>query len=198
MKIEPVFKEKLEVGRFYSVPTVYGLFGYKYDDWPVLGPMHDDIEVIGFPHVHYHYDFRFFNDRQWSFALRYTWGGSPHGMVMSHNPDHPETKPGAVVFRRRKCSREYPEFPREKALPGWLPKLEEKYWAATVKDWICPHKGASLRGLPMDKDGCITCPLHGLRWDIESGQLANAAATRRRKRVEAGQMEMDLQVDGRR
>lgn len=171
MKTEPIFKEQLEIGKFYSVPTVFGLFGYKYDHWPVLGPMHDDKEVIGFPYVHYHYDFRFFNISQWDFALRYTMGGPPHGMVMSYNPELTGTKPGPIIFRRRKCQREYPEFPSEIASSGWLPKLQEKYRDATLKDWTCPHKGASLRGLPIDEAGCVTCPLHGLRWNIETGKL---------------------------
>lgn len=173
MKIEPVFESELTIGKFYSVPTVHGLFGYKWDDWPVLGPAHDDQEIIGFPYVHYHYDFRFFNADQWAFALRYT-GGTPNKMVMSHNPDCPETKLGAIAFRRRKCAREYPRFPLPtyKGKWGWLPALIEKYKDAVVKDWICPHRGASLRGLPVDEAGCVTCPLHGLRWNIETGQMA--------------------------
>ncbi len=172
MRIEPVFKEKLEIGKFYLVPTVYGPLGFRLDYWPVLGPMHDDIEVIGFPLSHYHYDFRFFNSDQWACLLRYTRYGSPNGAVMYHNPDNPETKPGPIIFRRRKCQREYPDFPFVRAEGGWLPKLREKYKAAIMKDFTCPHKGASLRGLPIDgAAGCVTCPLHGLRWNIETGEL---------------------------
>lgn len=123
MKVEPVFKETLEVGKFYSVPTAFGLFGYKYDWWPVLGPMHDDIEVIGFPYVHYHYDFRFFNADQWAWAVRYS-NGIPGRHVMHESAGAPDTKPSPVWFRRRKYQREYPDFP----LPyngkwGWLPEL---------------------------------------------------------------------------
>lgn len=172
MKIEPVFEETLQIGKFYSVPTVYGLFGYKYDVWPVLGPMHDDKEVIGFPYVHYHYDFRFFNSEQWAWAVRYS-NNIPGGEVMSDNPTFPDTKPGPVIFSRRKYQRAYPKFP----LPingkwFWLPALQEKYKDAIMKDLTCPHKGASLRGLPVDKAGCVTCPLHGLKWNVETGQLA--------------------------
>lgn len=174
MKIEPVFNEKLEIGKFYSVPTVYGPLGYKFDDWPVLGPMHDDKEVIGFPYVHYHYDFRFFNSHQWSYALLYTVRGLLHANVMSYNPDFPKTKPGTVIFRRRKCQREYPEFPIAIAAKSWLPKLNQKYKDAIMKDLTCPHKGASLRGLPIDEAGCVTCPLHGLKWNIETGQIVKA------------------------
>lgn len=171
MKIEPVFKTKLEIGKFYSVPTVYGLFGIKFDNWPVLGPMHDDKEIIGFPYVHYHYDFRFFNPTQWAFALRWT-NDRPHAMIMSYVPDKPDTKPGVIIFRRRKYQREYPQFPVElKTKKNWMGRLEDKYRDATMENWTCPHKGASLRGLPIDEAGCVTCPLHGLRWDLETGCL---------------------------
>ena len=170
MRIEPVFKEKLEIGRFYLVPTVYGPLDFRMDYWPVLGPMHDDKEVIGFPLSHYHYDFRFFNADQWAYVLRYTGGGVVHGVVMCDNPDS-ETKPGPIIFRRRKCQREYPEFPFKRAESGWLPKLREKYEAVIMKDLTCPHKGASLRGLAVSEAGCVTCPLHGLRWNIETGEL---------------------------
>lgn len=171
MKIEPAFEETLEIGKIYLVPTVYGPMGLRMDYWPVLGPMHEDKEVIGFPLSHYHYDFRFFNSDQWAYALRYTRGGALHGAVMCHNLNYPEAKPGPITFRRRKCQRKYPEFPFGKAERGWLPELREKYQASIMKDLTCPHKGASLRGLPIDEAGCITCPLHGLKWNVESGKL---------------------------
>ncbi len=171
MNIHPIFNDKIELGKFYSVPTVFGLFGYKWDHWPVLGQMHNDIEIIGFPFVHYHYDFRFFNAAQWVFALQYTMD-KPNAMVMSYDPIIPETKLNPVIFRRRKYYREYPEFPSVNGRPvSWLPRLAEKYKDAIMKDLICPHKGASLRGLPIDGAGCITCPLHGLKWNIETGSL---------------------------
>ena len=170
MRIEPVFEGELTIGKFYQVPTVFGLFGYRYDFWPVLGPAHDDKEIIGFEYVHYHYDFRFFNSRQWAFALDYTMD-RPHSMVMSYNPRLPETKLGPVVFKRRKYFRASPQWPYPKK-SGWPFDLAMAYKDAHLKDMICPHRGASLRGMPVDEAGCVTCPLHGLRWDVETGGLA--------------------------
>jgi hypothetical protein len=47
------------VGKFYMVPCVW-----YYGEWmPVIGPRHDDKEVIGFTDKHYHKDVRFVSDR---------------------------------------------------------------------------------------------------------------------------------------
>lgn len=56
---------EFEIGRYYEVPTVYGCLGGKFDSYPVLGPAHEDREIIGFKWVHYHFDYRFFNNGQW-------------------------------------------------------------------------------------------------------------------------------------
>lgn len=40
-----------------------------------------------------------------------------------------------------------------------------QYWAI---DDFCPHQGASLAGGHLD-GACITCPLHGWRFDVTDG-----------------------------
>jgi len=81
---------------------------------------------------------------------------------------------GPVVYRRRKCRREMPIHP-EAELCSWLRnmKLPDAYQDHVLgADMICPHKGASLKGLPVD-DGCVVCPLHGLRWNLQTRRLAH-------------------------
>lgn len=178
---EPIFEGELVIGRLYLVPTAYGPLGSRWDDYPVLGPKHEDKEIIGFKWDHYHYDFRFFNGRQWDYIVKLTTrtnGKSyPHAWVMSERLDiNPPVIPGEVIYRRRKYRRAMPEFTTEglemKSWRGWLPALEAAYTNATLKPGlICPHRGSSLRGLPVDEEGCVVCPLHGLRWHIESGKL---------------------------
>ena len=62
-------------------------------------------------------------------------------------------------------------MPRYPFAPPWYEKL-----AASVQDKplgprrICPHKGADLSRMPV-RDGCVTCPLHGLRFDAETGRV---------------------------
>ncbi|WP_369073969.1 Rieske (2Fe-2S) protein [Hymenobacter sediminis] len=36
---------------------------------------------------------------------------------------------------------------------------------------VCPHKGARLSSCKVE-NGCVTCPLHGLRWDTTTGSLS--------------------------
>ena len=66
---------------------------------------------------------------------------------------------------------EYPEYPPS---VEWLRALEEAYKDQTLKPGlICPHRGAPLEGMVPDSEGSVTCPLHGLRWNIETGRMAN-------------------------
>lgn len=162
--IEPKFEENLTIGRFYQVPTVRGQFHWILDDWPVLGPLHQDEEIIKFPDLHYHFDFRFLNTWQYKYfqELRLQ---PVHRWVLT---EHSGVKLGPVIYRKKKCRRLMPGFPQ--IMGGWLTALAEAYKNHTFKDMICPHKGASLRGLPVDAEGCITCPLHGLRWHVASGK----------------------------
>jgi len=37
----------------------------------------------------------------------------------------------------------------------------------------CPHMLAPLSDVPLDKDGCITCPWHGYRFDVRTGRVTN-------------------------
>jgi hypothetical protein len=110
MVIEPVFTGELMIGRFYSVPTVQAVFNGRIDDWPVIGPAHEDAEVIGFAPIHYHFDFRFFSVDQ----LAVLGGYAAHKYVLYQYGGNPEL--GPVIYRRRKCRRPMPEFPREVVL----------------------------------------------------------------------------------
>lgn len=48
-----------EIGKFYRVPTVWGYNHGYTGNWPVLGPKHEDREIIEFDDHHYHIDWRF-------------------------------------------------------------------------------------------------------------------------------------------
>ena len=164
-----------EVGKFYRVPTVRGLWRGMDADWVVLGPLHEDKEVIGFDEQHYHLHPQFNSDvilnafrgvpDVFSMPLTEVKGVKGYGV--------PDVPLGPVVYRRRKCMREMPAYPRY--APPWLSKLES--WMATkgkpridVKHPICPHRGADLSKVPV-VDGCVTCPLHGLKWNASTGEL---------------------------
>lgn len=160
------------VGRMYLVPTVRGSFHYWMGDWVVLGPKHEDADYIGFSYDHYHFDWRFmdteiFESLAW--PIRYTADYSIFTWPLAQYPEMSEPL-GPVVWRRRKCRRPMPKFPRY--LPKWLPVLEDAYANHTLTDaLICPHRGAALGGLARDAEGCVVCPLHGLKWNLETRRL---------------------------
>lgn len=163
------------VGRFYLVPCVFRpLCGW----FPIIGPQHDDSEVIGIPGAHYHYDSRFLSDDQ---IADLTWGSG-----LASDPKYvlgtvcwvggDEYQP---TFKRLKCRREVLEFPlhdpKGRAL-RWMPKLERAYKDAKLSCMRCPHRGIPLNGLPV-KDGMVTCPGHGLRWNVETGEMVSRLST---------------------
>ena len=51
---------------------------------------------------------------------------------------------------------------------------ESKNWRIDPKNPVCPHKGTCLKGLPvrrLNTTDYVECPLHGLRWDVRTGEL---------------------------
>ena len=82
-----------------------------------------------------------------------------------------------LQLRFRRLNDEYPPYPREFMMEQWLLELEQAYQGHRLKDGlICPHKGGDLAGSRI-VDGTVTCPLHGLRWNLATGELAPTAPT---------------------
>ena len=62
-------------------------------------------------------------------------------------------------------------------------------------DAACPHAGGPLAdGIVADR--CVTCPLHGWRFDLDSGEATNADARVRTYEVVERAGELWLRVDG--
>ena len=147
------------VGRFYLVPTVEVEVRGVFRKWPVFGPWHADDEIIGFPQSHFHLDTRFIPAKSLSMIHDVHLGGRSHAAayaVGSHGP-----RP-AIVYRRRKCYRAMLEFPTDRAVWHWA--LRNKYAGAKLINYRCPHQGADLRSMQADGDGCVQCPMHGLKF----------------------------------
>jgi len=180
------------IGRMYRVPCIeYPTIYQGPTMWvPVYGPPHEDREIIGFPHQHYHVDIRFMSVRG---LARYSGRINILEELLSYPMTVPVviapsleagTQPARVavspfpILKRRKCYREMPDFPGpvERRLQGFCrsfgPLLEDTYQGCQLKldNPICPHRGFRLAGLPQ-KDGLVVCPGHGLRWDLRTGQM---------------------------
>ena len=166
-----------KIGRFYLVPTVDYIWLEVADRWPIIGPKHSDKQIIDFPYQHYHVDGRFLSPKQVrrvysrEKSLEFTLAVYPlcqYRRNRVHIADfdvfpHPEP-----VWRRRKCQRhlEYPTWASH-----WQVPLEEAYKSYSLIDGICPHRGAYIGNMVPDHHGAITCPLHGLRWDLKTGEM---------------------------
>lgn len=163
-----------EVGKFYRVPTVHGEWNGMITNWPILGPWHEDKELVPhFTDYHYHFDFRFMNREEWARHRH----DKPHGAVLWHAPERERYSGssvhlGPIVMRRRKCHREMPTFPID-YLRGEhpLPLVYQKHKADSLgANMQCPHRGVSLESIkPIC--GVIVCPLHGLCFDSETKKV---------------------------
>lgn len=155
------------VGRYYLVPCVW-----VPQDSPVaagwravLGPRHEDREALGFPYLHFHNDPRFLSDAVID-RIR---------SIAGHRQsifDCVITGVRGIEYRRRRCLREMPEVPAAWG-QDWRRELQRLNGAATLRGpcKVCPHRGVPLASLPVAADGTVTCPGHGLRWNVSTGRL---------------------------
>lgn len=157
-------------GKFYWVRCVYGNWYGNVAWWPVMGSKHDDATHLNFPQPHYHLN-RFFlheGDLDWSVAAPI--GDKHGGRGFVENDPLP-----APILKRRLCRRATVNpFPVERAVTreGIFPKMYRHFAGAQCKrgnGWICPHKGFDLATVAPGPDGIITCPLHGVRINAETG-----------------------------
>ena len=180
-------------GKFYRRPCIRTVWPGEPDSprWlPILGPLHEDREIINFPAHHYHVDFRFLHQRDREsdqllvhqihpvYLLTVTTAtpvGAGFDRIRLHQlPNAQFPAETYLSTRKRRFSGAYPPYPNQQA--PWLEQLHHAYQDAVLKDnLVCPHRGADLSGLQPDQDNCLTCPLHGLRWSLSTGQLAPAA-----------------------
>ena len=172
MRATPLLSDLREppvVGQFYMVPVIrdYRYFA-RVDVWPVIGPKHSDGEFIKFFDEHYHVDARFLtaaqerfvmNQRQ-AWSIEYVVGSS---VLASRGHELPKGRP---ALARRKCRRS--NYGYAFGHMDGIKALRDHYGepdAIALDDGrkLCPHRKADLTQFPTDRDGFVTCPLHGLR-----------------------------------
>ena len=167
-----------EIGKVYHVPCVrtqkhfWGGAGWI----PVIGPKHEDAEFINFPHQHWHIDWRFAPEALLKRARRIHLAGSEYARTLMERGLWP-FEDGSVQIalegptaKRKLCKRQFGPYPTQRA--RWIPGLEKAYKDCTLKPgMVCPHRGIPLAGAERDGD-IVTCPGHGLRWNVITGALA--------------------------
>lgn len=160
------------VGTLYLVPCVPGVVAMVGYDWmPVLLPAHADAE-LNVPEEHYHFDRRFMPlyPRGPNADEKYNRGQST-SVLLAAGVD--------VFWRRMRCNRRMADFPFNEQV---VPVVEKMVAGMRLQPGCltCPHRGVSLANLPVDEDGCVVCPGHGLRWHLESGLLVPRTAAPQR------------------
>ena len=192
MRTTTINQQELVLGKFYSRLCVRAASVGKNRNprwWPVIGPMHKDEDVVNARVLHYHVDYRFLEmSIRRQFLDAYI--NPVYGQVIQHvAPLGLDEQPPLMLetigemdipvqsylrARRLKLKAHYPEYPF--AIPPWLKELHEIYqgqsWGV---NYICPHQQSPLTGLQPDCDGNITCPLHGLRFNAETGVVLPAS-----------------------
>lgn len=179
-----------EIGQSYRVPCVKAAKRYsdgrRIETWsgqwiPVLGPIHEDGEIIGFPYPHWHVDWRFASDAVFRRAqgIRQNWAvlAVP---IMKHPKKSYELAPDMLerivlsdtpVLRLRKCKRVSPKWTDIRGVDvHWLKPLEKHCADMKMRNMVCPHRGLPLQGCPQDGD-VVHCPGHGLKWNVNTGEL---------------------------
>ena len=168
---------EVEVGKLYKVPCIRRVRANGDDDveWiPVIGPVHDDKEAIGFPHLHVHHDTRF-SDLNLNLFM-----GSLARLGRVERLDKEVLQADRwfkadlrFSMRRRRCKRQ---------TDCWRPvhfteALEEQHRHCRIgADGLCPHRGIPLALGHKLADGSTVCAGHGLRWIADGEHVPLAAA----------------------
>ena len=167
-------KEPPVKGRFYLVPAILWSWhgSRRHLWWPVIGNKHRDPEFFNFNHLHYHVDPRFLNRKHLAQLFhRRDVGKLGDVLSMPLNSVFLPDGPGKPQLRRMRCAGAEILYPFADRVPviGLNKHHAGQQCARGKRGWVCPHKHVAL-GNVAPIDGVITCPLHGLRIDAETGK----------------------------
>lgn len=168
--------QNLIIGTKYLVPCFFPIIGLIKTRWyPILlgESTHTDPD-LGVTMEHLHYDSRFIADKDLLIK-----DGQPYiASIVAGVPEHrtwrelEESK--IIVWKKRTCYRIEQVFPQPKFKRLVTDKIRDQYLHVQMEGMICPHRGTCMKGHLVQningKQG-ITCPAHGLVWDIETGFL---------------------------
>jgi hypothetical protein len=162
------------VGERYLVPVLSWRFAGEADAvrwWPVTGHKHTDIEHFNFQWPHYHVDLRFLTRRHWSDVGYRSSKQRKLASVLAQPVAewHGVALPKPSV-RPMRCTMSVIEYPHGHQRP--VIAINAEFGGTQCRKgkrgFVCPHRHIAL-GSVAPIDGVITCPMHGLRIDAETG-----------------------------
>lgn len=156
------------VGKFYEVPAVRVSEWHRFVGWlPVIGPFHEDAEIVGFKPHHFHADWRFMPQRLWKYFKDWRTEGGHFGWPIQC----PDNRGKRVILegptlKRMTYKRDPGRFPIQNA--RWLEPLGRAMACAKLTNGVCPHRGIPVSAMHREGD-ILTCPGHGLQWNAITG-----------------------------
>lgn len=188
-------KQPPVVGKWYMVPCILwsrrgGIIGSTEEEllhnlqthagkkwWPVWGIKHNDVEHFHFANLHYHIDPRFLTKdhlvevgyTEHAYRLKDVQSGPINHTALISGPPKP-------TFRRMRCSMDHSEwqFSEGKAVIALNEAFVGKLCGSGKRGFVCPHKHFPL-GSVKAINGVVTCPLHGMRIDAQTGKCIGPA-----------------------
>ncbi len=163
--------ERVEVGRYYMVPCVRGRAETTSSlEWiAVTGPEHEDRGAVFAPYLHWHPDCRFMSARM----IAAVQSDQPSVASVIFLSAHLHRR--SVEWRRQLCKREMPPYPPAFFMDALVLEMGDARLKPDCR--TCPHRGVPLNGLPV-RDGAVTCPGHGLRWNLATGEMVRRDGAR--------------------
>lgn len=168
--------QNLIVGTKYLVPCFFPFLGRMRPKWyPVLvaecSHTDPDLKVTM---EHLHFDSRFIADKDLLMK-----DGQPYiTSVVAGLPEHYTWKQmeeaSMIIWRKRTCYRKEQVFPQPQFERLVTDKIKSQYAHTRMENMTCPHRGTCMKGHPVksiNRRTGMTCPAHGLIWDIETGFL---------------------------
>ena len=157
------------IGEYYEVKCVLAYRRYGTFWMPVFSDSHKD-GIYGLDIEHFHVDWRFVRKEVIEIDKKIMGENDFYGR---QNKDKAENY--SAILKREIIGE--PEYMRWKYLRHFsLPedmlfhKLRDKMKNCKMKEMICPHHGANLISC-LAINGVVTCPQHGLKWNVETGEL---------------------------
>ena len=166
--------QRLTPGTKYLVPCFFPFRGTMRPKWyPILlaESTHTDPD-LGVTVEHLHYDSRFIKDLLMKDGQPYI-ASVVVGLPAHHTWEQMEES-SMIVWKKRTCYRKEQVFPQPQFERLVTEKVKLQYAYTRMENMTCPHRGTCMKGHLVKsingKQG-VTCPAHGLAWDIETGFL---------------------------
>lgn len=156
--------ENPRIGDFFMVRTVRFSRNNSIFEFPVVDRPHRDY-AYGLDKSHYHIDWRFMPEAEVNEHHSYQVSNYRYKLKNAeYFSPIMESEAVGEFFSPWRYKRDY-QFPE-----GTFKLLEAAMKGTKMKKMKCPHHGTNLVSCRI-VDDVVTCPQHGLKWNVKTGEL---------------------------